>query len=296
MDRFGIRCLLQLNAMSTQPFGGPWTQEKLGILRRYLDAYTTALKKQRFRLIYVDAFAGSGNWRPGTSYEVVNYGEYNEMLKGSPSIALDVVNKPFDQFMFIDTNPANIESLNAVKNENRGRNINVVSGDANIILPKFCRNLGRYDRAVVFLDPYATEVSWATIANIARTEKIDCWLLFPVMAITRQMPLGREPDPALMSNLDRTFGGRKYWHDFYSPVKQPTFWSRGDEMERESGNEKIAEAFRERLRSEFASVAPTRRVLKNSTNSSLFDLFFAASNPVGAGKAVQIADYILNRW
>ena len=42
------------------PFGGTWTQEKLGILERYLDAYTTALKDQHFKLLYIDAFAGTG--------------------------------------------------------------------------------------------------------------------------------------------------------------------------------------------------------------------------------------------
>ena len=31
--------------MTLPHFGGPWTQEKLRILRRYLDSYTTALKK-----------------------------------------------------------------------------------------------------------------------------------------------------------------------------------------------------------------------------------------------------------
>ncbi len=41
-------------------FGGPWTKEKLAILNKYLDAYTTALKNQPFHLIYIDAFAGTG--------------------------------------------------------------------------------------------------------------------------------------------------------------------------------------------------------------------------------------------
>ena len=48
-------------------FGGPWTNDKLEILRRYLDAYTTALKNQPFNLIYVDAFAGGGSWTPRES-------------------------------------------------------------------------------------------------------------------------------------------------------------------------------------------------------------------------------------
>ena len=41
-------------------FGGPWTIEKLDILEAYLDRYTTALKGQAFDLIYIDAFAGTG--------------------------------------------------------------------------------------------------------------------------------------------------------------------------------------------------------------------------------------------
>ena len=50
--------------MATSSFGGPWTEQKLEILRRYLDAYTTALKGQGFQLIYIDAFAGAGAWLP----------------------------------------------------------------------------------------------------------------------------------------------------------------------------------------------------------------------------------------
>ena len=68
------------------------------------------------------------------------------------------------------------------------------------------------------------------------------------------------------------------------------------ELERKRGSDKIAEAYRERLKSTFTKVAPTRRVLKNSTNSNLFDLFFAASNPRGASIAVKIADHILKHW
>ena len=40
--------------------GGKWTIDKLDILERYLDAYTTALKNQPFKLMYIDAFAGTG--------------------------------------------------------------------------------------------------------------------------------------------------------------------------------------------------------------------------------------------
>jgi len=41
-------------------FGGKWTQAKLDVLASYLNAYTTALRNQSFRKLYVDAFAGTG--------------------------------------------------------------------------------------------------------------------------------------------------------------------------------------------------------------------------------------------
>ena len=46
--------------LTGQLFGGRWTEEKLEILRKYLQAYNTALKNQPFKRVYIDAFAGTG--------------------------------------------------------------------------------------------------------------------------------------------------------------------------------------------------------------------------------------------
>ena len=58
--------------MDIPRFGGPWTQEKLDILRRYLDTYTTALKNQPFTLTYIDAL-------PGASTMQISKPEYTEL-------------------------------------------------------------------------------------------------------------------------------------------------------------------------------------------------------------------------
>ena len=67
-------------------FGGDWTQEKLEILRRYLDAYTTALKRRRFTLTYVDGFAGAGAYVEASQ----EYEEFQEIHDGSARIALGI--------------------------------------------------------------------------------------------------------------------------------------------------------------------------------------------------------------
>ena len=282
--------------MTQTSFGGDWTLQKLEILKRYLDAYTTALKKMPFNLIYLDAFAGEGYWSPRSGYIQEDYGDFHELLKGSASIALDIQEKPFDRLIFIEKAPERYESLNRLEKAHSNRDIEVFSNDANIVLPGFCADMAYNDRAVVFLDPFKTEVSWRTVEAIAKTEQIDCWILFPLMAITRMMPVRNEPPPTLSAQLDRVFGGSEHWKDFYSAPIQQSLFGGEQPQPRASGSKQIADRYRERLAEVFEKVAPTRRQLTNSMNSPMFELFFAAGNPRGAPIAVNIADHILKKW
>ena len=279
--------------MNTATFGGKWTQDKLQILRSYLDAYTTALKDQPFNLIYVDAFAGSGSWNPKSGYATEEYEDFRELLQGSASIALDVQDKPFDRLVFVEMDPQRSESLETLRSGLPSRPIEIINDDANVVLPEFCARMSNNDRAVVFLDPYATEVSWETIESIAETGKVDCWILFPLIAITRMMPRNNEPTGALAANLDRIFGGREHWEHFYASSKQLSLLGDEPSLQREAGSSQIADLYRERLKSVFQMMAPTSRTFLNSKNAPMFELFFAASNPAGAPIAVRIADHIL---
>lgn len=273
-------------------FGGQWTQQKLEILQRYLDAYTTALKDKRFMLTYVDAFAGAG------AYKAISdeYADYHELHRGSAQIALDIADKPFDRLIFIEKEPERIEALQELAGRYASRQISVVGGDANQELPTFCDGMTDSDRAVVFLDPYATEVSWATVEAIAAVEKIDCWILFPLMAIIRMMPTDREPDEELAVHLDRIFGGRGYWQGAYQDSPQLSFFNSEPKRGRTQESEQIADKYRERLRAVFHSTAETRRTLRNSRNGPLFELLFAVGNPTGAAPAMRIANHILRNW
>ena len=285
--------------MTDGSFGGPWTQQKLRILSLYLDAYTTALKNQPFRLIYVDAFAGEGSWRPGSAY-TTDYDDFRELHKGSPRIALGITEKPFDRLIFIEKDSQRFELLRKLHEEFPRRDIEVLNEDAEIALPAFCQDLRIDERAVVFLDPFATEVSWAMVEGIARTQKIDCWILFPLSAIARMMPRKNEPSAELSNQLDRIFGGREHWQDFYSSSPQPRLPLQlfEDELKqiRSSDSSQIAQRYRDRLESTFEKVAPSGREFKNSKNSPIFQLFFAASNPNGAKIAVNIAKSIIDNW
>ena len=282
--------------MTITHFGGEWTAQKLEILKQYLDSYTTALKDQPFNLIYIDAFAGSGFWRPRSSYGAEDYDDYRELLKGSAALAIDVSDRSFDRLVFVERDPERSQSLSELRTANGHRNISILNEDANEALPRLCRRLRASDRAVVFLDPYATEVSWDTIEVIARTKKIDCWILFPLMAVTRLSPTENEPSESDAARLDRVFGGSEYWRGVYSPSLQFSLFDEERPLQRESGNSQFAENYRLRLESVFERVAPTSRTFVNSKNTPIFELFFAASNRSGAPIAVRIANHILQNW
>jgi three-Cys-motif partner protein len=103
-------------------FGGKWTQEKLEKVGYYLQSYATALKNQNFRLIYVDAFAGTGyvslkdkneNQLSLLEFEET---EVREFVSGSAKNALEV-NPPFDEYVFIEKNEKRFAELENLKKD-----------------------------------------------------------------------------------------------------------------------------------------------------------------------------------
>ena len=111
-------------------------------------------------------------------------------------------------------------------------------------MPRLCDDMEQSERAVVFLDPFATEVSWPTVERIARTRKIDCWILFPLMAVTRMMQRTGVPSEELAKHLDRIFGDRKYWQESYRESPQLSLLGDERQMIRMSDSQQIANALR----------------------------------------------------
>ena len=292
-------------------FGGNWTRDKLRILENYLKAYTTALKHQSFRLWYVDAFAGtgyvnldSGNvaqgrlsiWREGWDDDSAN------ILKGSARLAIEVDDRPLDEFIFIEQNFEYAIELSKLKQEFVGRSIRIVPDDANKFLPDWCdernRQLGTPwlgERAVIFLDPFATEVDWQTVQKISETKSVDLWLLFPLSALTRMLPTDREPDEANVAALNRVFGSQEWQGELYQIQVQQTLF--GDEAQIVRDDQQaIVNLYLAKLRDVFPAVSNSPRWFRNSRNSPLFALMFAASNERGGPIALRIANDLLNRW
>ena len=271
-------------------FGGAWTEEKLGILERYLDAYTTALKNKPFRLVYIDAFAGTGRIDLHEDCDAVGF------RSGSTVRAIQIRDKPFDELVFIEKDPVRCAHLEKLRDEYPNRRITVQNSEANSFLHDL-RKDWRVWRGVLFLDPFATAVEWSTIEAISRFRALDTWILFPVSAVVRMMPRLQEPDdisPMWATRLTTVFGDQS-WRRLYRQNPQRELFGRPGSV-RDSGVDGLVEIYKENLQSLFGDrfLSKSKR-LTNSTGSPLFEFMFCVGSPNGIGPATRIAGHILNR-
>ena len=271
-------------------FGGRWTIEKLNILESYLDAYTTALKNQPFKLMYVDAFAGTGEISVRSADD-----DARDFIDGSAKLAIEIDSKPFDRLIFVEKDTRRYNRLANLRKENPNRDIITIESDANSFLGNLQEDWRAW-RGVLFLDPFATEVEWDTIEKIAGFNALDTWILFPISAITRMLPTSKNPDDVSVrwaDRLTRIYGDESWRALYYFSPQQSLF---GDEQyQRDPGTEGISRIYKNKLRDLFGPrFMETSKTFMNSKNSPLFEFVFCAGNPSGAGIAKRIAKHILD--
>lgn len=288
-------------------FGGRWTTEKLEIVGEYLRSYMQALHRKPFSKWYVDAYAGSGTRRPSRSmpeharadalpFEGDEQVDAAELLDGSARVALKT-EPPFDRFVFIEQDPARCQALESLRDEfpERASRMRIVQGDANETLQQLHGWDSSSNRAVVFLDPYGMDVEWKTIQAIARTGAIDLWVLIPLgMGLVRLLTRNGEIPAGWATRLDHFLGTQDWRRDLYEVKQERTLFGDMETVTRAS-IDRVGRYVNDRLKLEFAGVAHTPGVLRNSQGNPLYLLCFAASNPRGAPVALRIANHLLKR-
>lgn len=281
---------------TSQKFGGNWTEEKLNIFTSYLDAYLIALQNQKFKKIYIDAFAGTGE------IETSDGGQY---LVGSAKRAL-ASEKKFDHYYFIEADSQKAGELQDMINAEfpqMRRIVTIYCGDANDKLAEIISSVDwRYNRGLLFLDPYATQVNWATLVNVAQTKSIDVWYLFPFSALERMLPKNGKYDK-WEDCIDRLLGDSGWREEFYKKDPQMTLFdffpepgqSDGERMIKDANPDHIKEYILFRLGTIFSCVSKNARIFRNSRKSPMFLFCFAISSesPKAQSLALRIADHIL---
>ncbi len=284
-----------------QLFGGSWTEKKLEILKKYLNAYNTALKKQPFKRVYIDAFAGTGyrqqrkkQYNIQSLFEELEQDKSEQFLKGSPKLALEA-SPSFHRYIFIESDKNKINELKKLQKEHpeKEKQIEIMQSDANEFIQNYCNDEDWANtRAVLFLDPFATEVEWSTIEAIAKTKCIDVWILFPLMAVNRL--LAKDPEKISYNRLNSIFGTQDWFEYFYkNQTLDDIFGKSIDIIEKACDFTRIGSFYKNRLKAIFPGVVEKPKIFVNSRESPLFQLFFAAGNTKGAPIAIRIAEYLI---
>ena len=256
---------------------GPWSEDKLQLLRKYLNAYTIIMKDQRWcrnGYHYIDAFAGTG--RPRARDE-------ERYIDGSPRVAL-TIQHPFHSYTFIEKTPWRVQRLRKLKDEFPDRDIRIREGDCNrIIVTEITPHIRyeRFNRGLIFLDPFGMDVEWSTIEQIAETQALEIFMNFPVMALNRTALLN-DPNAlteAQIKRLNRFWGSTEWRGDIYTEV--PTLFGPVEMKIRRTTGRRLGQLFKKRLEEVFPYVTEPL-VMTNSKNAPLYCLIFAGHHPTGA--------------
>lgn len=207
--------------MEAQEFGDKHTVQKLETVQRYLQAYATALKFKSFKLLYVDACAGSGSSVPKGTLEVPTSNQVpleglgppvadtDEIIVGSAIRALGV-KPPFHKYLLNDVKRSNVDALRKVVREDfpdLAERVELTRLDANEMLRQLCKSRNwRETRAVVFLDPFGLQIDYETLRLLGQTRAVDLWYLVPVFAMYRQVSGDGQINPDGGPRVDAALG------------------------------------------------------------------------------------------
>jgi three-Cys-motif partner protein len=201
---------------------GPWAKDKLYYLERYLAQFIVAMRSSNLKwraIHYIDLFAGSGKSR-------VRRG--GEILLGSPLLAL-TSSKPFDRYFFAESNPDAAVALEMrCRASAQYAKVKIFPGDANSVVDQIAAQIEKIDQPYIdgvwpslnlaFLDPYAFELKWSTVARLGQINRMDLIIYYPQMAIKRGAPPVFD-DENKARQIDDFFGDQK-WREIYKQYSQ----------------------------------------------------------------------------
>lgn len=134
-----------------------------------------------------------------------------------------------------------------------------------------------YWRGVIFLDPYAMNLKWASLEAISQTRVFDVWYLFPLSALNRVLQKDGKIPKKNKDKINELLGTSDWENEIYYESPQLSLFGE-QELERVS-LEKIQRYVINRLKLLFPGVSEKSLVLRNYNNSPLFNLCFATNNP-----------------
>ncbi|WP_158680074.1 three-Cys-motif partner protein TcmP [Deinococcus sp. NW-56] len=258
--------------------GHVWTAGKLDFLERYLPAFQLACKQfwptesepEHSNTYYVDGFSGPGTNQIGSS-----------VRRGSPLIAASV-NPPFRKAYFVEkmVQPYRqlVENLQTPELSDRSDRIEVTRGDFNALVDQILASRRPGLPTFFFLDPEGLELEWSTVEKIGRAGRADLFILISAGGVTRCAG-----SPPTHGSVTRFYG-----HEDWRPIADHMD---PDHVIGQSKFDAFVQLYLKGLRGLGFDHVERYLVAKNSQNSSMHALVFAAKNRT----ALKIAEDILRK-
>lgn len=286
-------------------FGGRHTRLKLEILGSYLNFYVTALKNRGFHLVYIDAFAGTGDMLidGAMAPNLFSAGGAAESYEGSVRRAIKL---PFDSFWLVEKDQKRYrmlkENLAELAPDLRNK-IKIHCGDSDEILRKLAPLLkgkinGKDIRAVIFLDPFGMSLSYETMKALGDTKVADIWFLVPTgMGALRQAPRTMRGTPRYNQRITKMLGTDEWQSAWYTKISQQTLDGDITEIHHRNQIEKIEEFILRRINTAFNNGGMEKTLTLGRGGRRWYKLMFACSNPSRAARelAYRAADHILTK-
>jgi three-Cys-motif partner protein len=234
---------------------GPWAQEKLAYLSKYMSIFNVGMKN-KWRRVYIDLLAG-----PGRCIEDDSGTEFD----GSPLVAINR-DVPFSDVLLVEGDP---ELANALR-QRVGVAATVLTADCNdsSVIENLRGRLGYGTLGLAFVDNLGLDVTLATLRSLSSDRKLDLCITFQIGDLKRN----------LGSALAGTDADR--WTAFFGEGWRTI----AEDAERRNVSAGVTATrlldFYGRQLNEigYPYVAHSRRIMKNSRNVGLYRLLLAGKH------------------
>lgn len=272
-------------------FGGVWTEKKIDIFLKYVSAYLNIMKNKRYKLLYFDGFAGSGEIEPKSNFKTLIEGVASKV------ISIDYP-KSFDMYYLVEKDKnrkSEIENYLFDKYPQKKNRIHVVESDCNdkmIRMSAYLKEHPNY-RTLAFIDPHGMEVNWDSLV-LFKDLGIDMWLLVPSgIGYNRLLTKYGKISQSWLQKLKLSLGlnETQLKESFYRENPQRSLFSDDFSLLKESDIiNKIIRLYSDRLKSIWKYVSKPLP-LKNSKRNCMYHFMLISNNKT----AINIANDIIRK-
>lgn len=252
---------------------GAWVEDKYFFLEAYLNASCEARRKfaDQNNAVFIDLFSGPG---------ICVIRKKKKEIPSGGMRALQREEAPFNELFYFDINKTNTDAL--TRRLNNRSNCNIFTGDSNAeaqnLVDILLRKPYRYHFA--FIDPFGPDgLKFNTLKQLARLERMDILIHFPIGAIKRNLPNWKKNNSTILDE----FLGTDIWRNKIKGVSSNQVFSI------------LLDIFKEQLKSigypekglklvsygkDVYAGLPTVAV-KNTKDVDLYALILASKHPLG---------------